>query len=479
MASPDSDELDDPYGLVIGCLDDPGRGKSRLPRIVGLFDSDERPLRLCAAWACCLVANEADDETIEYLVRRLTDRLGEERVSSELTTTLDYISARYPEQVEELIETLEAEARKRGEMPLPRVGNFTRANYGTREHRREDVGRPRVAGAEEDSDSPVADAEREVGQPGDDSYRGGDTSTDDNGTTGERSGSMARERTEVTAIAARSRFDKLHVMATRQRDRYADTYEALVGTGGEEAAVALRLLHQPSQPAERRSFRLGIEDTLADWARVSNHGHVVSVLDWGVEPRPWLATELAGRALPDISQLSNERALTDAIALSSAVSALHNDGVVHGGIDPGNVIYPKDVVGSNATRPPFLDNVGLLEVLRFCFQPALLLDPRCSAPEYFDDRYGRIGPATDIYHLGAVIYYMFTGNPPFGGQFAEVRDGVLGTAPPAPSTVEESVPDGLDSIVAKAMAKQKLRRYETVEHLEQDLASLGGAPVDG
>lgn len=476
MAAPGFDETD-PYGLLVACLDAPESGKSKLPRLVSLFESDERVTRLCAAWACCVVANEIDDEdAITYLVRRLSDRLGEEHVSLELTTTLDYLSARYPEQVETVIDRMSEEEREREGVPLPRVGNFTRSNYYSRDHSRDGVGRTRIAGEGTENSRTTADAEAQEergGRDGDDE----DDSTDEDAPG--RSGPMAQERTEVTAIADRSRFDKLHILATRERNRYADTYEALVGTDGEEAAVTLRLLHEPSAATDRRDFRITIEEKLAEWERVATHPQVVSVLDWGVEPRPWVATAFTGESLSTIDGLATETALDDAITLADAVTVLHRHGVVHGGIDPENVIYPNDIVESGATASPFLDNVGILEAFRFHFQPSLMLDPRFAAPEYFDEQYGRIGPATDVYQTGAVIYYMFTGQPPFSGQFAEVRKRVLGAKPPAPSAVAESVPDGLDSIVSKALAKQKITRYETAAHLEQELVSLRGGKDDG
>jgi len=482
MSPAGSEDVDDPYGLLLDCLEEPGQAKSRLPRIVGLFEADERVTRLCAAWGCCLLANEIDDEeTIEYLVRRLSDRLDEEDVSLELTTTLDYISTRYADQVETILEEMDDEERERGELPLPRVGNFTRANYYSRDHSRDGVGRTQIAGSDATDDPRTAYAnrereererlahERERNETRDRSAEDESSDREPESGTG---APMTQQRTAVTSIATQSQFDKLHILATRERDRYADIHEALVGAGGEEAAVALRLLHEPDTPTEKTAFRNRIDVVLDDWAHAAGHSHVVSILDWGVDPRPWVATEFTGDSLADIDGVPPAQRLTDAINLADAVSHLHYNGVVHAGLDPGNVIYPDDIVESDETRPPFLDNVGLMGAFRFHFQPALMLDPRFAAPEYFDDGYGRIGPATDIYHLGAVLYYLFTGQAPYDGQFAAVREGVLGEEPPAPSTVAADVPPELDDVVSKAMATQKLTRYETVSHLEQELLSV-------
>jgi serine/threonine protein kinase len=116
-----------------------------------------------------------------------------------------------------------------------------------------------------------------------------------------------------------------------------------------------------------------------------------------------------------------------------------------------------------------------MHVYRHHFEPALHLDPRFSAPEYFDRDFGSIDHATDVYQLGTVIFYMFTGRPPYTGEFQRVRESVLAESPPpAPSDHAEDVPAGLDNVVAKAMATQKLTRYETVDHLQQDLVGIKG-----
>ena len=485
MASSDPDELDEQLELLVSVLDDPEGGKQRLPRIVGLFESDDRRVRLSAAWACSAVANELEDEdTIEYLIRRLSDRLDEEYVSLELTTTLDYISTRYSEQVERVLEEMAEEDRERGQIPLPRVGDFTRSNYYSNDHSRDGVGRTRVAGSGGNTGPRNAytnsqreeDEERETDKERDDDGEGG-PSTDDE--QEEAFGAMGQERTEVASIATQSRFDKLHILAARRQSRYADIYDALVGTGQEEEAVALHLFHDPEGTTDQFEYISRMETQLSRWERVSDHPHVVTVLDWGVEPRPWLSTLFAGESLTEHGRIDASRVLEDAINLADAVSHLHHNGVVHAGIDPENVAYPAELVEGKRERPPLLDNVGLLNAFRFHFEPALHLDPRYAAPEYFDSQYGTIDHSTDIYQLGAVLYHMFTGRPPYAGEFRQVRESVLTEQPPAPSTIVDDIPPEVDEMVTKAMARQKLTRYETVEHLQQELVSIQGGGEDG
>ncbi|WP_340101661.1 serine/threonine protein kinase [Salinibaculum salinum] len=495
MSSSDPDELAESLSVLVSVLDDPEQGKKRLPRIVSLFESDHRRVRLSAAWACLAVANELEDEdTIEYLVRRLSDRLDEEHVSLELTTTLDYISTRYSGQVERILEQMDHEEREQGSVPLPRVGNFTRSNYYSSDHSRDGVGRMQVAGAESETgprhayaasqrdERDQAERERDRGESD-----GNEEADDADGNGGPSAGderenafgAMGQERTEVASIATGSRFDKLHILAARQRGRYADIYDALVGNGSEEEAVALRLFHDPADTSDQFDYVARMETQLSRWEAVSGHDHIVTALDWSVDPKPWLATLFAGESLAEFGHVPPERVLDDAINLADAVSHLHGNGVVHAGIDPGNVAYPGALVEGEGQRPPLLDNVGLMRVFRLHFDPALHLDPRYAAPEYFDSQYGGIDHSTDIYQLGAVLYHLCTGKPPYTGQFDQVRESVLNERPAPPSTVAEGVPPAVDDVITKAMAQQKLTRYETVEHLQQELVGIRRRDEDG
>jgi serine/threonine protein kinase len=468
--------------FLIDCLDEPGEGKERLPYLVSLLESEERSIRFTAAMTCCLVAIEADDDEInEYLVRRMSDRLGEE-ASLELTTALDYLSSLYADQVEQLLEEMDAERR---DIPLPKVGNFTREHYYSRDYSREGVGRTQVASTDEnDPRQTYADRleeerdEREHDRERPDETDDGESDAEPEG-VGPAWGdefeddpeAMLRRTTEVSTIAVRSRFDELYIRGDHRRSRYADTYEALVGGGSEEQAVSLRLLHRPEQTDSVPVFERELESQISEWATLDSHPQVVSVLDWGLEPQPWVVTPFSADSLSNRDPVDIGPGLDIARKLASALAHLHAGDFVHGGIDPGNVVVPGESLDETVTHELMLDNVGLMNVYRHHFPPSQCLDPRFAAPEYYNDQFGRIDHSTDIYQLGAVCYWLFTGRPPHTGDFERVCGAVLESIPPPPSTVAD-VPEQLDDLVLKAMAKQKLRRYETTEQFQQELTSL-------
>jgi hypothetical protein len=469
---------------VLDCIENPDSSADRLPYLLSYLESEDQTVRWLSATACCLIAIETDDDEITaYLVRRMTDRLTEEGISLELTTALDYLSSKFTAQVGPLLAEM---ADEESEFTVPEVGDFTRRYYYGQEFDRAEGGRLQIAGhtTEENPHHVLADRQREEREQieyerrrrkrADDEAEADETTSPATEQLAGNSGTMVQESAAVSTIADQSQFDDLHIRGERSRGRYATTYEALVGAGGEQQAVALRLLHQPDPRDALPTFGRKLADHLARWEAASAQEDVVTVFDWGVESRAWVATELIEELLVERARPPVSVAFEYALTLADAVSHLHQNDVVHGGLDPQTIAFPAEQFDDDedVDTSPLLNNVGLINVFRYYFEPSDCLDPRFAAPEYYDDRFGRVDHATDIYQLGTVCYLLFTGCPPFSGEFETIREGVLTRRPSPPSTVADEAPSTLDEILAKTTAKQKLRRYETVEQFRSELASL-------
>ncbi|MFB6151727.1 MAG: hypothetical protein ABEJ40_07980 [Haloarculaceae archaeon] len=267
------------------------------------------------------------------------------------------------------------------------------------------------------------------------------------------------------AIGSLSDLDRLSAVDRGVEDRYAAGYRCRAVSDGEERGTAVRLFDRPDE-GDRLAFRADLEDCLARWQAVGESDRVVGVAEWGKRPRPWVRTEPVDASLAERGRPPVDEAVDQAVELARAVGELHARGAVHAGIDPENVVYPCSM---DAIERPMLDNVGLMGPFRSYFEPANYLDPRFAAPEYFDDEFGTVDAATDVYGLGAVVYFLLAGRPPFDGSYAEVRRGVLDERPPAPSRVNDAVPADLDSVVARALRKRKLNRYDAVETFRREL----------
>ena len=99
------------------------------------------------------------------------------------------------------------------------------------------------------------------------------------------------------------------------------------------------------------------------------------------------------------------------------------------------------------------------------------LSPQYAAPEQFDEQCGSVDDVTDIYQLGAILYELFTGQPPFEGQPTMVMNKALTERPDPPSTVAD-VPPTLDDVLQPALEKRKQDRYESVLYLRDELQDL-------
>lgn len=478
---PDDEELSPEF--IAEFIADPKWGRKRLPYLVGLLEHEERRWRIVAAWACCLTASEYP-ETVEYLVRRLSDRLsGEEPVSLELTQALDYIASRHAEEVETVLVEMADEDRD-SPVPFPETGSFTRSHYYRPEPSRSGIGRTNLPGEagqqsirhqyEDDTTGPAGaggggegGAEPEGEEATNES--GADAEAADDGTMGALDDSMD----EVALIAAQSVYDDLNILAARHRGRFADVFRSLGIREEVEEALSLRLFHRPADETRWDAYARDLRVELQRWQAVCDHENIVTVRDSGFQPRLWLASEYTGETLADHDHLQLADALQDGLKLAEGLSYAHQNDVVHGALDPRNIAYPGEAFGDEAHQAPLLDNVGLIHVYRYYFDPSIGLDPRFAAPEFFSDQYGSVDHSTDIYGLGAVLYRLFTGRPPYTGSYEEVRSGVTDAAPPVPSEADPELPEAFDDVVATAMAKQKITRYETVEQLRRDLVELG------
>jgi WD40 repeat protein/tRNA A-37 threonylcarbamoyl transferase component Bud32 len=182
-----------------------------------------------------------------------------------------------------------------------------------------------------------------------------------------------------------------------------------------------------------------------------------------------LATGLAAGPLP-------ARAAAALIeSLARAVAAAHASGVIHRDLKPANVLY-------TATGVPKITDFGLarrLEWSNLTVDGAVMGTPSYMAPEQARGSAADLGPRTDVYALGAILYECLTGRPPFrAATAAETVREVLDVDPLPPRRLQPQTPRDLDTICLECLEKQPARRYETAAALADDLRRwLDGLPI--
>lgn len=187
-------------------------------------------------------------------------------------------------------------------------------------------------------------------------------------------------------------------------------------------------------------------------------------------PGDTLRTLIAGRPL------NPRHALDHGIQLADALADAHADGICHRDIRPGNIIItPKGIAkfvdmglgawtagGAERERAAGALTGGLGATI----EAVAYMSPEQLLGQATDER-------TDIFSLGAVLFEMLTGKPPFGAATASALvDQVLRAQPRPPSAIARSLPPELDTIVLKMLAKSLNHRYEAMATAAAELRSV-------
>ena len=242
--------------------------------------------------------------------------------------------------------------------------------------------------------------------------------------------------------------------------------------------VALKIL-----PARftRDSGRIARFRREAKAASALNHPNILTIYEIGVVSDIWfIAAEfiegvtLRERLTAERMELSE--ALGIVIQCALALEAAHQAGVVHRDIKPENIMIRPDglvkVVDFGLARIAETGNEPSADATQ---AGALIGTPRYMSPEQAHGR--RLDARTDIFSLGAVLYETTTGQPAFpGATTAEVFAALLSDFPRPPSECADGIPEGLDTIVSKALQKNPDARYQTMQELAADLQDLKQRP---
>ncbi|MBI3407933.1 MAG: protein kinase [Planctomycetes bacterium] len=210
------------------------------------------------------------------------------------------------------------------------------------------------------------------------------------------------------------------------------------------------------------------------------HPNIVQIHEVGEhDGRPFLSLEFIeggglDKKLGGAPQPARESALL-VETLARAVHHAHIQGVIHRDLKPANVLLTL-----NGT--PKVTDFGLARSGAGSGQTQsgdVLGTPSYMAPEQAAGKISAIGPATDVYALGAILYELLTGRPPFRAQNAiETLLQVMEQEPVPPTRLQASVPHDLETICLKCLQKSPPKRYDSAEALADDLRRfLDGHPI--
>jgi WD40 repeat protein len=261
-------------------------------------------------------------------------------------------------------------------------------------------------------------------------------------------------------------------------------YEILerLGRGGQGHVYKARQ-HSPDRVVALKVLSAGSLSRFrgeADAVARLQHPHIVQIHAVGEHHgRPCLVLEFcAGGSLADRLDGKPQPprfAASFVETLARAVHAAHEAGVVHRDLKPANVLLTAD-------GTPKVADFGLAKRLDEEGGPthtgAVFGTPAYMAPEQAGDA-KHVGPAADVYGLGALLYELLTGRPPFQGATAlDTLEQVRTKDPVPPRRLRPKTPRDLETVCLKCLAKSPARRYATALELAEDLRRfLAGEPI--
>ena len=236
--------------------------------------------------------------------------------------------------------------------------------------------------------------------------------------------------------------------------------------------VALKMIRSGihADPQEIARFRIESE-AIASLA----HAHVIPIYDWGEwNGMPYLSMEFAEKGSL-AEQLEKGPLPLDEAAellekLSLATQFIHERGIIHRDLKPANILLTRD-------GTPKLADFGLAKRLDrdqgLTQTQAVLGTASYMAPEQAAGNIHTLGPAVDVYALGAILYELLTGRPPFRATTREQTIHlVLNEDPPRPTQIRAAIPEDLELICLKCLEKTPEQRFGSAQFLAESVANF-------
>jgi serine/threonine protein kinase/WD40 repeat protein len=264
------------------------------------------------------------------------------------------------------------------------------------------------------------------------------------------------------------RFGDYELLEEIARGGMGVVYKARQVSLNRTVAVKMILAGQLASAADVQRFRAEAES-----AANLQHPNIVAIHEIGQqEAQHFFSMDyVEGQNLAAFvgrNYLSPQQAAKCLKPIAEAVEYAHERGILHRDLKPSNILIDQSGL-------PRITDFGVAKRMKgdsdLTLTGQVLGSPSFMPPEQASGERGRIGPPSDIYALGAILYYVLTARPPFVAEsVSEVLRLVMTAEPPSPRLLNPMVPRDLETICLKCLEKEPGRRYRTAGELAEELS---------
>ncbi len=212
-----------------------------------------------------------------------------------------------------------------------------------------------------------------------------------------------------------------------------------------------------------------------------DHDNVCPVYEVGeIEGHSYIAMQyVAGGSLKQITDLLSLRQKVQIMqSAADALHAAHLAGLIHRDVKPGNILVEHQ---PDEGWRPFVVDFGIardVDSHDLTVTGMVLGTPAFCAPEQVRGEISKLDWRTDVYGIGATLYWFVTGRSPYEGGYPEIITGVTEREPEPPHRLNPDIPSDLETIILKCLEKEPDRRYATAREVAEDLRRyLSGEPI--
>ena len=245
-----------------------------------------------------------------------------------------------------------------------------------------------------------------------------------------------------------------------------------------EAWRAVKVMMGPI--ADLTTFKFRLPNEMRTAVQLS-HPHILPVYQFGSdEGLQYVAMEYVDSVSLDVQlrQVTPERRYSDPAvhqclrSIARALDYANSQRVVHANVKPSNILL------RTGDRHPLLTDFCIARAVSVerIAEAGITIDCAFRSPEQCAAPGVDATPASDVYSLAAVLWYVTTGSPPFGSGM-EARAGHVDGALPDLKLVAPHVPPGLPAVLARGLAKAPGQRYQRADHLVREFISAAAAPA--